>query len=237
MFPAQEVDRTMSVENLEAQVWEEILYELFFSSLQAGPLTKVTACKDREGKLKALGFVCFKHPESVSYAIALLNGIRLCGRPINVQYFGSSGSSETTNQSFESCVKISSHSYRNEEVVGRSSVPTQFFSINNAALPLEYFLSLKMQWNAYNPMLQLPYSEMAVPLPNSTSLSSLNCVPDLETGPSSYERTHQQPSDFDPYQMSKRKRQNQTSDTDSSTENNTGNEYTQKFRKCEKKRC
>nr|XP_060496962.1 splicing regulator RBM11 [Panthera onca] len=110
MFPAQEeADRTVFVGNLEARVREEILYELF---LQAGPLTKVTICKDREGKPKSFGFVCFKHPESVSYAIALLNGIRLYGRPINVQYrFGSSRSSEPANQSFESCVKINSHSY------------------------------------------------------------------------------------------------------------------------------
>ncbi|KAB1283924.1 Splicing regulator RBM11 [Camelus dromedarius] len=58
MFPAQEeADRTVFVGNLEARVREEILYELFL-----------------------------QHPESVSYAIALLNGIRLYGRPINVQY-------------------------------------------------------------------------------------------------------------------------------------------------------
>ncbi|XP_074189605.1 splicing regulator RBM11 isoform X3 [Rhinolophus sinicus] len=113
--------------------------------LQAGPLTKVTICKDKDGKPKSFGFVCFKHPESVSYAIALLNGIRLYGRPINVQYrFGSSRSSEPANQSFESCVKINSHSYRNEEVVGRSSFPMQFFPTNNAALPQEYFCFQRM---------------------------------------------------------------------------------------------
>ncbi|XP_032208393.1 splicing regulator RBM11 isoform X2 [Mustela erminea] len=235
MFPAQEeADRTVFVGNLEARVREEILYELF---LQAGPLTKVTICKDRDGKPKTFGFVCFKHPESVSYAIALLNGIRLYGRPINVQYrFGSSRSSEPANQSFESCVKINSHSYRNEEIVGRSSIPMQFFPINSAALPQEYFFFQKM-WPAYNPALQLPYYEMAAPLPNSTSAaSSLNCAPDLEAGPSSYEWTHQQPSDPDLYQTNKRKRQKQTSDSDSSTENKRGNEYSQKFRKCKKKK-
>ncbi|XP_059955905.1 splicing regulator RBM11 isoform X1 [Mesoplodon densirostris] len=245
MFPAQEeADRTVFVGNLEAQVREEILYELF---LQAGPLTKVTICKDREGKPKSFGFVCFKHPESVSYAIALLNGIRLYGRPINVQYrFGSSRSCDPANQSFESCVKINSHSYRNEEVMGRTSFPMQFSPINNAALPQEYLFFPKMmnvcgffpqQWHAYNPALQLPYYEMTAPLPNSTSVSSsLNCVPDLEAGPSSYEWAHQQPSDSDLYQMNKRKRQKQTSDSDSSTENNRGNEYSQNFRKCKKKR-
>ncbi|XP_069328551.1 splicing regulator RBM11 [Eulemur rufifrons] len=243
MFPSQEeADRTVFVGNLEARVREEILYELF---LQAGPLTKVTICKDREGKPKSFGFVCFKHPESVSYAIALLNGIRLYGRPINVQYrFGSSRSCEPASQSFESCVKINSHSYRNEEMVGRSSFPMQFFPINNTALPQEYFFFQKMvsllfpqQWHAYNPVLQLPYYEMTAPLPNSTSVSSSqNHVPDLEAGPSSYEWTHQQPSDSDLYQINKRKRQKQTSDSDSSTENNRGNEYSQKFRKCKKKK-
>ncbi|MEE6468188.1 hypothetical protein FKM82_008195 [Ascaphus truei] len=59
--------------------------------LQAGPLTKVTIAKDKEGNFKSFGFVCFKHTESVPYAIALLNGIRLYGRPIKLQYrFGSS---------------------------------------------------------------------------------------------------------------------------------------------------
>ncbi|XP_006153653.1 splicing regulator RBM11 isoform X2 [Tupaia chinensis] len=235
MFPAQEeADRTVFVGNLEARVREEILYELF---LQAGPLTKVTLCKDRDGKPKSFGFVCFKHPESVSYAIALLNGIRLYGRPINVQYrFGSSRSSEPANQSFESCVKINSHSHRNEEMVGRSSFPMQFFPVNNTVLPQEYFFFQKMQWQAYNPMLPLPY-EMTGSLPNSSSVSSsLNHVPDLEAGPSSYEWTHQQPSDSDLYQINTRKRQRQTSDSDSSTENSRGNEYNPKFRRCKKKR-
>ncbi|KAM6161898.1 splicing regulator RBM11 isoform 2-T2 [Erethizon dorsatum] len=235
MFPTQEeADRTVFVGNLEARVREEILYELF---LQAGPLTKVTLCKDREGKPKSFGFVCFKHPESVSYAIALLNGIRLYGRPINVQYrFGSSRSSEPANQSFETCVKINSHSYRNEEMVGRPPFPMQAFPTNNTALPQEYFFFQKMQWHAHNPALQLPYYEMTAPLPNSASGSSaLNHAPDPEAGPSSYEWTHQQPSDSDLYQMNKRKRQKQ-SDSDSSTENNRGNEYNQKFRKYKKKK-
>nr|XP_060626496.1 splicing regulator RBM11 isoform X2 [Anolis sagrei ordinatus] len=85
---AEEPDRTLFVGNLESRVHEEILYELF---LQAGPITNVTVCKDKDGKPKAFGFVCFKHTESVPYAIGLLNGIRLYGRPIKLQYrFGSS---------------------------------------------------------------------------------------------------------------------------------------------------
>ncbi|XP_055991426.1 splicing regulator RBM11 [Sorex fumeus] len=236
MFPAQEeAERTVFVGNLEARVREEILYELF---LQAGPLTKVTICKDREGKPKSFGFVCFKHPESVSYAIALLNGIRLYGRPINVQYrFGSSRSSEPANQSFESCVRINSYSYRTEDAVGRSSFPLQFFPINNSPLPQECFSFPRMQWQTYNTLQQLPYYEMTTPLPNSPSMSSsLNPASDLEAGPSSCEWTAQQSSHPDFHQPNKRKRQKQTSDSDSSTENKRGNEYSQKFRKYKKKK-
>lgn len=173
---------------------------------KAGPLTKVTLCKDREGKPKSFGFVCFKHPESVSYAIALLNGIRLYGRPINVQYrFGSSHSSEPANQSFETCVRINSYSYRNEEMAGRAPFSMQIFPVTNNVLPQEVFFFQKMQWHAQNPVLQLPYYEMTAPLPNNAAGSSaLNHAPDPVAGPSSYEETHQQPSDSDLYQVNRR---------------------------------
>lgn len=46
----------------------------------------MTIVTDKEGNSKSFGFVCFKHTESVPYAIALLNGIRLYGRPIKLQY-------------------------------------------------------------------------------------------------------------------------------------------------------
>ncbi|XP_066556058.1 splicing regulator RBM11 [Amia ocellicauda] len=85
-----EADKTVFVGNLDSCVKEEILFELF---LQAGPLTRVTIAKDKDGKQKSYGFVCYKHREAVPYAIALLNGIRLYGRPIKLQYrFGSSHS-------------------------------------------------------------------------------------------------------------------------------------------------
>ncbi|XP_066203591.1 splicing regulator RBM11 [Saccopteryx leptura] len=236
MFPAQEeADRTVFVGNLEARVREEILYELF---LQAGPLTKVTICKDREGKPKSFGFVCFKHPESVSYAIALLNGIRLYGRPINVQYrFGSSRSSEPANQSFENCVKINSHSYRNEEVPGRPAFPMPFFPPSNAALLPGYSFFQKMQWHAYNPALLLPHCGVMAPLPNGTAVPPPLChVPDLEAASTSSERSQQQPRDLDRYQVTKQKRQRQTSDSDSSTENSREGEHSPKSRKCKKKK-
>ncbi|XP_078416507.1 splicing regulator RBM11-like [Cetorhinus maximus] len=94
MSKQDEADRTIFVGNLDSSTREEILFELF---LQAGPLTKVHIAKDKDGRQKTYGFVCFKHTESVPYAITLLNGIRLYGRPLNLQY--RSGSSHTVDLS------------------------------------------------------------------------------------------------------------------------------------------
>uniref|UniRef100_A0A6I8P6M0 ABC-type glutathione-S-conjugate transporter n=2 Tax=Ornithorhynchus anatinus TaxID=9258 RepID=A0A6I8P6M0_ORNAN len=118
------------------------------SFLQAGPLIKVTICKDKEGKPKSFGFVCFKHTESVSYAIALLNGIRLYGRPINVQYrFGSSHSSELNSQSVENYLDVNSQSYRNEEPWDRPAFPMKPFTANDCTLPQEYSFFQKMKYS------------------------------------------------------------------------------------------
>ncbi|XP_067849524.1 splicing regulator RBM11-like [Heptranchias perlo] len=94
MNKREEADRTIFVGNLDSGAREEILFELF---LQAGPLTKVHIAKDKDGRQKTYGFICFKHTESVPYAITLLNGIRLYGRPLNLQY--RSGSSHTADPS------------------------------------------------------------------------------------------------------------------------------------------
>lgn len=84
---ADEDERTIFCGNLSDKVTEEILYELF---LQTGPLTRVKIPKDREGRQSNYGFVTFKHPESVQYAIKLLNGIplydrKLCLKPRQVK--------------------------------------------------------------------------------------------------------------------------------------------------------
>ncbi|NXN60685.1 RBM11 regulator, partial [Rynchops niger] len=167
----EEADRTLFVGNLESRVREEILYELF---LQAGPLTKVTICKDKEGKPKSFGFVCFKHKESVPYAIALLNGIRLYGRPIKVQYrFGSSYSSELNSPThgFENCIDLYSPSYRYQEPYGNPPCPVTPFPMNNSLLH-EYSGFQKMQYTVQSPMgQQFPYYQMTSPLPSNFSFS------------------------------------------------------------------
>ncbi|KAL0973301.1 hypothetical protein UPYG_G00201670 [Umbra pygmaea] len=58
MGVSDETDRTLFVGNLDPNVTEELLFELF---LQAGPLYKVKIPKDNDGKQKGFGFVCFKH--------------------------------------------------------------------------------------------------------------------------------------------------------------------------------
>ncbi|XP_027300087.1 RNA-binding protein 7 [Anas platyrhynchos] len=94
---AAEADRTLFVGNLDPRVTEELIFELFH---QAGPVIKVKIPKDRDGKQKQFAFVNFKHEESVPYGMSLLNGIKLYGRPIKIQFrSGSSHASQDGNSS------------------------------------------------------------------------------------------------------------------------------------------
>ncbi|XP_044858076.1 splicing regulator RBM11 isoform X2 [Mauremys mutica] len=247
---AGEPDRTLFVGNLESRVREEILYELF---LQAGPLTNVTICKDKEGKPKSFGFVCFKHTESVPYAIALLNGIRLYGRPIKVQYrFGSSHSPElnSPSQGFENWIDMYSPTYRNQEPYGSPPFPITPFPMNNS-LPQEYSVFQKMmshfltqQYAVYSPMeQQLPYYQMTPPPSSVFPMPPyMNPVEDFKAGQSSFEWVPPQLSDCESYLANenacKRKREQQTSDSDSSMENDRKKqrEHGQKYRKCKIKK-
>ncbi|KFV56825.1 RNA-binding protein 7, partial [Gavia stellata] len=68
---------------------------------QAGPVIKVKIPKDRDGRPKQFAFVNFKHEESVPYGLSLLNGIKLYGRPIKIQF--RSGSSHAAQDGNPSC--------------------------------------------------------------------------------------------------------------------------------------
>ena len=95
---AAEADCTLFVGNLETKLTEELLFELFH---QAGPVIKVKIPKDKDGKPKQFAFVNFKHEVSVPYAINLLNGIKLYGRPIKIQFrSGSSRASQEVSLSY-----------------------------------------------------------------------------------------------------------------------------------------
>ncbi|XP_040181367.1 RNA-binding protein 7 [Rana temporaria] len=86
-----QADRTLYVGNLHPKSTEELLFELF---LQAGPVANVKIPKDKDGNTKPFAFVNFKHEESVPYAMSLLNGIKLFGRQLKLQY--RSGSTHVT---------------------------------------------------------------------------------------------------------------------------------------------
>ncbi|KAF9620304.1 hypothetical protein IFM89_011039 [Coptis chinensis] len=75
-------DATAYVGNLDPQVSEELLWELF---VQAGPVVNVYVPKDRVTNLhQGYGFVEFRSEEDADYAIKVLNMIKLYGKPIRV---------------------------------------------------------------------------------------------------------------------------------------------------------
>lgn len=94
MGVSDEVDRTLFVGNLDPQVTEELLFELF---LQAGPLTTVKIPKDNDGRPKQFAFINFKHDVSPPYGMNLFNGTKLFGRPLKIQF--RSGSSHQEGRS------------------------------------------------------------------------------------------------------------------------------------------
>ncbi|GAA0162184.1 RNA splicing factor [Lithospermum erythrorhizon] len=75
-------DATAYVGNLDPQVTEELLWELF---VQAGPVVNVYVPKDRVTNAhQGYGFVEFRSEEDADYAIKVLNMIKLYGKPIRV---------------------------------------------------------------------------------------------------------------------------------------------------------
>ncbi|XP_071806220.1 uncharacterized protein [Asterias amurensis] len=86
-------DRTCYIRNLDDKVTEEILFELF---LQAGPLVGVKRPKDQDGSLRPFAFVEFEHDISPPYARQLMDGTKLYGRNIGVQFRSGSKHNQNT---------------------------------------------------------------------------------------------------------------------------------------------
>ncbi|KAL0913974.1 hypothetical protein M5K25_017469 [Dendrobium thyrsiflorum] len=75
-------EATTYVGNLDPQITEELLWELF---VQAGPVVNVYVPKDRVTNLhQGYGFIEFRSEEDADYAIKILNMIKLYGKPIRV---------------------------------------------------------------------------------------------------------------------------------------------------------
>jgi len=78
-----EESRTLWVGNIEDDVDEEILYELFLNS---GPVSRVTVPRNKQTKKsKNFAFILFEHRESVPYAMAQMEGTTLYGRTIALE--------------------------------------------------------------------------------------------------------------------------------------------------------
>ncbi|XP_024016602.1 splicing factor 3B subunit 4 [Eutrema salsugineum] len=76
-------EATVYVRNLDPQISEELLWELF---RQAGPVVNVYVPKDRVTNLQqSYGFVEFRREEDADYAVKVLNMIKLGGHLINVK--------------------------------------------------------------------------------------------------------------------------------------------------------
>ncbi|XP_032076108.1 splicing regulator RBM11 [Thamnophis elegans] len=217
-----EPDRTLFVGNLENRVKEEILYELF---LQAGPVSKVTICKDKDGNPKSFGFVCFKHTESVPYAMALLNGIRLYGRPIKVQYrFGSTHSLELSSPSQNMDEDVQASTYRYADSYCDIPLPVSPYQVNNNPdqiySAIQSMMTCLTQYVPYSPMGQpFLYPQMTSQLFPSIPVSSY-----MNTGQASSESVYSEAKTHSQYLITKntpkRKRTLEVGENNSSKKNN-----------------
>lgn len=238
-----EADRTIYVGNLDCKVKEDTLFELF---LQAGPLTNVRICKDKEGKPKSFGFVCFKHTDTVPYAMALLNEIRLYGRPIKLQYrFGSShltdltsphqGIGNSTNQDPSTCSnEWPSDNFACLPFYGSQEAPSFY--------PLPFFFQ-GMEKTDFTPLCgtvaQQPYLQMvAQPSVMWPTAPYTNAAHDIVAGHASSVYQTQRGHEFQPLahnnRRRKRKLQVSENESDSSVEKKrreNARTYDHKYRK------
>ncbi|EDQ87182.1 uncharacterized protein MONBRDRAFT_10322 [Monosiga brevicollis MX1] len=73
---------TIYVGNIDPQCTDELLFEL---GLQAGPVLNAAIAGNPNGDKLSFGFIEYKRATSTAFAIALLDGLRLFGRTLNVK--------------------------------------------------------------------------------------------------------------------------------------------------------
>ncbi|XP_070607862.1 splicing regulator RBM11 isoform X2 [Erythrolamprus reginae] len=188
----------------------------------AGPVSKVTICKDKDGNPKSFGFVCFKHTESVPYAMALLNGIRLYGRPIKVQYrFGSTHCLELSSPSQNIDEDVQASTYRYADSYCDIPSPVIPYQVNNNPHQIysaiqSMMTCLTQQYVPYSPMGQpFLYPQMTSPQFPTIPVSSY-----MNTGQDSSESVYSEAKPHSQYLVTKntpkRKRTLEVGDDDSS---------------------
>ncbi|GEQ70214.1 hypothetical protein JCM33374_g3890 [Metschnikowia sp. JCM 33374] len=84
------INATIYVGNLDAQVTEALLYELF---IQVAPVKSLNLPKDRVLRThQGFGFVEFRTAEDAGYTINVLRGVRFFGRMLKMKKIDPSGS-------------------------------------------------------------------------------------------------------------------------------------------------
>ena len=68
-------ERTLKVSNIDPKVTKELLFELF---IQCGPVKNVVLKPD-------FAFIEFEHQVSVGYALALMDGVHLYGKQLDLK--------------------------------------------------------------------------------------------------------------------------------------------------------
>lgn len=85
---------SLYVGNLDSQVTEPLLYELF---IQVGPVKQLNLPKDRIlREHQGFGFVEFKTIEDAEYALNILRGVRLYGRTLKINKIEAPSTLKTT---------------------------------------------------------------------------------------------------------------------------------------------
>lgn len=86
------INASIYIGNLDPQVTEVLLYELF---IQFGPIKSLNMPKDRILKThQGFGFVEFKEIEDADYVVQILTGIRLFGKIIRIKKTGNGNNTE-----------------------------------------------------------------------------------------------------------------------------------------------
>lgn len=95
---------SLYVGNLDVQVTENLLYELF---IQVGPVKQLNLPKDRILRAhQGFGFVEFKTIEDAEYAMKILRGVRLFGRTLKINKIETSSASKTSTAEFMPAMSV-----------------------------------------------------------------------------------------------------------------------------------
>lgn len=95
---------SLYVGNLDSQVTEPLLYELF---IQVGPIKQLNLPKDRIlREHQGFGFVEFKTIEDAEYALNILRGVRLYGRTLKINKIEAPSASKASTSEYTPSMSV-----------------------------------------------------------------------------------------------------------------------------------